>query len=407
MFIFLNKLKLNTLKNVFTSYHILFYLICFVFILLDSITGRNFVILYQNDKFGDLFKVMDTLKIIKCWNGDNPYLDNNLGINFLPPFTILLYSFFALFINYFKIKYLYFYLLFLFIIFFTLFYLLKKRLTVKVFLLLILTYPFLFTIQRGNFAILVFLFLIISYVYNKQIILSIFFLSLAISLKITPIIFILPLLFKQNIIVIIKKLFLLIILTFTINFTSIQILNKLLSIETYNYQIFFKSQAKYSKIMIENNGGLNYGNSLYMPIKYFISNISNNNSYNHYFLDFNPYLICFLMSAPFTLFFLLRSLKKNYISSDKILEFVSISFILFTPVSADYYLLILLIPLIICNFSTFSILKKFLYILILLPKVIIYNNITISSFINPFFLTILLLLIIFEHNFNSLEKTSC
>ena len=397
MFIFLNNNKVNSLKKFLTFYHIFFYVICFTFILITSITGKYFIVIFAHDIFADFFKVMGGLRIIDCWNGENPYLDINLGINFLPPFSIFLYSFFATFIKYSSIKYIYFYFIFLVIIFYSFFVLQKNRISGKVFLLMVFTYPFLINIQRGNFAILVFLFLFSSYLHKRNIFKSIFFLALAICIKITPIVFIIPLLIGESKVNIIRKLILLIIFIFLINCVSIIIVDYLLLNDIYNYKLFFISQAKYTKLMIENNGGLNYGNSIYMPVKFIIQKYFSNSIFNFKFSQFSPYVISIFLSLPFLIIYIYQSAIQKSIKNSVLLEFIAICFILFTPVSADYYLVILFLPLLLNDFSYFSLSKKLLYIIILLPKVLILKNITVSSFINPLLLVVLLLTCIYEN----------
>jgi hypothetical protein len=76
------------------------------------------------------------------------------------------------------------------------------------------------------------------------------------------------------------------------------------------------------------------------------------------------------------------------------------------PVTADYYLLLLFIPLILIPFQHFSFQKKICYFLLLLPKEIINTNIfigkdlPIGAFVNPILLTIILFDILNLINFN-------
>jgi hypothetical protein len=405
MFIFSN--KINSLKYFFIFYHKIFYMICLTFIFINAISGNSFIILNENDIFADFFKVMDSLKIINCWDGYNPYLNNDLGLNFLPPFSIFLYSFFATLIKLTSIRYKYFYFIFLISIFLSLFTLLKNRLSGKDFLLLLFTYPILINIQRGNFAILVFLFLLAAFIHKENKYKSMFFLSLSICIKITPFIFILPLLIGDTFNNILKKILLIIIFIIFINYISIVYINYLSLNDIYNYKLFFTSQFKYSKLMIENNGGLNFGNSFYMPFKFILSKYFSNSVSLNKLLNFSPYSISFFLSFPFLLIFIYQSIIKKSINNLVLLEFISICFLLFTPVSADYYLIILFLPLLLNDIKYFSSFKKLLYIIILLPKVLTFNNITVSSFINPFLLFLLLFICILENKVIMNETFAC
>lgn len=189
-----------------------------------------------------------------------------------------------------------------------------------------------------------------------------------------------------------------------INYISIFCINHLLENDIYNYKFFFTSQLKYSNLMIENNGGLNFGNSIYVPIKFILSNYFSKNLYSINFLNYSPYIISIFLSLPFVLIFLYQLIIKKYINNYVLLEFLSICFLLFTPISADYYLIILFLPLLFNDFNFFNPTKKLLYIIILLPKVLTFNNVTISSFINPTLLILLLLICILENKVNINEK---
>jgi len=86
------------------------------------------------------------------------------------------------------------------------------------------------------------------------------------------------------------------------------------------------------------------------------------------------------------------------------LEFISLSFILFTPVSADYYLLILLIPIILNNFNYINSKRKILYLILFTPKIFLIKGVTISTIINPILILILLYFLFKQYSNKSINS---
>ena len=199
---------------------------------------------------------------------------------------------------------------------------------------------------------------------------------------------------------IIKKILILFSLVFLINLISIIFVEFSINSKIYDYRLFFTAQKTYESPMIENFGGLNYGSSIYMPIRYFLQYPIFKNSIFSTISQINPYFVCFLISLPFTILILLKN--KINLDFNKFLELTTIYITLFTPITGDYYLLLLLIPLLIIKNDYFSRIKQFLYIAILLPKIFIYHGKTISTFVNPLLLLILLVVILFEKKNNSI-----
>ena len=286
--------KINfSINSFFITYHLLFYIICFLTIFLNSISSINLTILFEKDIFADLYKVMDALKIIHCWPENNTYDEKTLGINFLPPFTILIYTFFAYIIKILNLNNLIFYLILISFVFISLYNLLKNKFSKLILFLILSTYPFLFTIQRGNFSLLVFLFLIATFVYRNNRNKSLFFLALAVCIKITPIIFFIPLLVGNRPKIIIHKILIFLLFMILINILSILIVSIVVTNDIYDFKLFFVSQYNYSKVMISNNQGLNYGNSLYMMIKVILNKYFSSNIIKDLYFITSPYLVSF------------------------------------------------------------------------------------------------------------------
>ena len=397
----------NNFQN-FVKYFFILNSIIFTFIiLLEVFLNVNVKAYYNyNDIFGDFLKAADSLHIVKLWNGINHYdllLEQKAVHHVVPPFTIFIWAVSSYLIKFFFNKYLFYFLIFIFPIFVIFLY---KSIKVKYFFILLLSYPILFAIQRGNVAILVFIFTFFSYYFyiKDKIILSLIFLVLATSLKVTPILFIFLLLdfkkFKESF----RILFIFLLILFVFNIIIININILIVDINIYDSTNFFKYIKVYNTYAIYNFGGLFYGSSLYMPILTIIKSI-NNNLY-HLFILINPYFFNFLIFA--IIFFIKNNLYsiKYYLNNKYLkLEIITICFILFMPVTGDYYLLFLFLPLIFIPFTFFSDIKKLCYLFLLIPKelintqIIIGIELPIGAFINP----ILLLIILFDilNSFNS------
>jgi hypothetical protein len=409
-----NKLTNYLIPNSINSFLKTFFIlnsIIFTIIVLLNVFFDIKIVAYTDytDIFGDFLKAADSLHITKLWDGENYYdfLLEKKGIHHVvPPFTIFIWAISSYAIKYFLNKYLFYFIFFVLPLCILFIY---KSLKFKNFYILLFSYPILIAIQRGNVAILVFIFLFSSFYFFKKekIITSIFFLILATSLKVTPLLFILLLFDYKNIKKSIKifLIFILTLLTFNI---LIIFLNKLLvNRNIYDSMNFFKYLKVYNSYAIEKLGGLRYGSSLYMPILTSFKVFSNN--LFRYFTLLNPYLFNLLI---FTIFFFIKNKInsiKYYLNDENIkLELITICFLLFMPVTADYYLILLFLPLIFIPFSYFSNIKILAYLLLLIPKEIINTNIFIGkdlpvgAFINP----ILLLLILFDilKIFNFSEK---
>jgi hypothetical protein len=385
-------LKISDRKDFITKYLIVFWSFCFLNILLNAFFNIKLTIFFTNDQFADLLKVADTLKIVDCWYGLNPY--DTIGINYLPPFSIFLYSLFTFTFKYlsFNLSPNQFYLLLIFIFFFFFAFIFTKIFNIRKYnLLFLFSYPFLFSLERGNFALIVFLLLLFSIYFKKNNKISIFLLSLAVSIKLTPIIFFLILIHDNSIHQIVRKLFLLCFYLLVINLISIYSLSFFLDQYSYSVLNFFSEQIIYENLMIRNLGGLSYGNSIYMPI-YVITKILKNPFLDSFF-SLSPYFISIILFILFIIFLVIR-FKNNIIillnNYNFKLELFCLSFILFTPVSADYYLLILFIPITLLNFDYINLYRKILYLILFLPKIFLIKGVTLGTIINPIIISLLI-----------------
>ncbi len=352
------------------------------------------------DVFADFFKVMDALHIDDSWKGENAY--GTVGINHIPPFAMAIYATMALFLKYISVYKLVSYLI-VFII--PLFVILKKSNLFtnqsNYWFLILFSYPVLQILSRGNLAGLVFVFLTLSILNIKNILVSMFFLALAVSLKITPIIFIayFVIYYHNNIKRIVYGSVAFILLLLLVNYISIEILSFSVSKAIYDPFKFFSSIRKYEDVMVYNFGGLSYGSSFYMAFRsiffkfYLLSHLQIIKT----LLSIKPLIINLFV----VLFFLaIYFLKHNYASFkalllDKhvVLKVCSIIFILFTPVTADYYLAILFLPLFFVPFSLFGNQERVLYLLLLIPKnyFFFHGFVSIQVYLNPLLLLLMLI----------------
>ncbi len=366
--------------------------------------------------FNDFFEVMNFVGITHTW--DLPSIYAEKGINFLPPFCISIYAACALVIKYLKITK---YIIFLIVFFVPLAIVLKKSdLFVnksKYWFLILFSYPVLFVITRGNIAILVFLFLVLSVLYADKIALSMLFLAMAVSIKVTPIIFIIY--FVAHYINNIKKLFASLLLFFAflflLNYLSIIFIAKAVPAAAYNPYNFFKSIAIYDSWMLYKFGGFAYCSSFYLPFRFLAYKAY---GYLHislfqFILNVKPLLINLTVVIILLLIYLykhsLKLLFEMIFDKDKMLKMASIIFILFTPITNDYYLTVLFLPLFFIPFNQFTLQEKIILLLILIPKNFIYFNraaISPQVFINPALLMAWLLIVTGIYNFDFITGNS-
>src|SRR5437763_15503063 len=98
-------LEINNISS-FLKTTFLFVLIACFFNTIATSLGFSFpyntFLFKPEDIFADFFKVMDALKITDTWSGPNFY--DEIGINFLPPFAISIYTAVALMINHYYLN---------------------------------------------------------------------------------------------------------------------------------------------------------------------------------------------------------------------------------------------------------------------------------------------------------------
>jgi hypothetical protein len=389
--------SVNFLSKYFGSY--LF--ICVLEYLISNFFNIKCAIFFQNDRFGDLLKVGDYLNIVDCWKAFNPY--KLFGINFLPPFTIIIYTFFLgiykPFLN--LIQPGNFYLLLVILTYLIIWFNVKRSALPKHYFLFLFSFPILFTIERGNFAFFVFISVFLFIYFRKIEFVSMLFLAIAVSIKITPFIFVLLLFHGKNLKNGVYLLFKFLSILSILNFTSILFVNNFYKSNIYSASNFFGAQKIYEDIMITKFGGINFCSSFFMPLYYFFQIKAVKNQYTDSLMSYNPYLIVFLIGLIIFVFAYLKfknsviSIWGNYFLK---LEVLCLIIILFSPISADYYLSFALIPLL--NYDSFKISSKrmLLYLFLFLPKLFFFKGITISTIINPLLIIILLFFILIEFN---------
>lgn len=302
--------------------------------------------------FNDFFEVMTYVGIIKVW--DLPSIYAEKGVNFLPPVCISFYAVCALIIKYLSINK---YILFLIAYLLPLAIILKKSPKFanksKYWFLILFSYPILFVVTRGNVAIFVFLFLVLSILYADKIALSMLFLAMAVSIKVTPVIFIIYFIayYRNNIKKLFTTLLLFVTFLFLVNYLAIVLLTNTVPATAYNPYNFFNSVKVYESFMLYKFGGLAWGSSFYMPLRFLASR-----AYDHlhlgflqFFLDMKPLLFNLIVAIILLLIYLykynVKSLFVMLFDKNKMLKIASIVFILFTPIAADYYLTVLFLPL--------------------------------------------------------------
>ena len=266
-----------------------------------------------------------------------------------------------------------------------------KEQTIKnVFVFSFLTYPFLFVVDRANIEIFVFMFLyLFIFFYEKQkIIISIIFLSCAISMKLFPAVFIMLLLSDKKYKEAIYTILLVIIIT----------MGGYLS---YNGNLFDNIQTHMSRLSGYSigyailNEGLYFGNSLWGPVKLMIIGSG---------IKCTPALATKVYSISVMILFAFISVYiifKEKIFWKKIALLV-FSMNLFPFVSGDYKLIHIFLPLFLFinyeNEERFDLLYSILFGLLLIPKAYVHYRvnpeITSSIIISPLLMAFFTIVII-------------
>ncbi len=350
------------------------------------------------DRFGDFFKLMDGLHIVKVWDGPVDYNANGL------PFATAIYALLAKLILFTHSKYGIFIGIHLLLLSAIYFLVRKTGNNLQVFIMVAIVYPLLFAIDRGNIiSIFVFLTLLITFRF-KNLILFTLGIAVAASIRITPIIFIIlffigkPFSFKD----LVKVIVTLAVWLILINGLSIFINYRILPEGSYNLSVFFSSLNEYNSIYVANMRGLGYGSSLFMPMLWAFKKL-------HITEFFSPLVV----PAAIGLLVILISLRKRSINQlikdifipSKLSFILCISFVLFQPVTCDYYLLIMLIPVLLYPSTRYSFWYALIYGALLGAKNYPFiattggNFISLQVIVNP-----VLLLLLFLAEFDLIKK---
>ena len=359
----------------------------------------NSFLVDPKDRFGDFFKVIDAFNIVKIWPGDNPY--EGATQIYARPFASLYYVLFGKLILQFGHQYLiYAALCFTFLISIVLTSSIAGS-NLKTIFLALVSYPVIFAIDRGNFAIIVFLFLLIALITRRDF-LSTFLIAAAASLKITPLIFILPLLVREPITIrrTVKIIAQTAIWLLLINFFSAMILKQIFTTAQQGASELSDNLVLYTNTMITDMRGLGHGSSLYMPLVW----ISYQLGMKDYFLShvkpiLMPVVVGGVIASALTLKGEFIQKFRKTLSFENLIFPLCLSFVLFTPVSADYYLIILLLPLLIFPQTKYSFAYFLLYGVLLGAKNFVWLGdvqpgfqvyVSWQVFINPMLILILL-----------------
>ena len=288
-----------------------------------------------------------------------PYITPHLNFSFyyqtnfaLPPIYSLISGINAIFLKLLNPYLVYFLniLLFLIIFFFqTKNFLIDKKISIIIFICSVFSYTVLFMMNRGHifsaFTCLILIQILINCYLKKNFILNCFLVLLAFSSKSTALCFALIVFYYD--ISFYKKIiyfFLLLVLApvFYILFNEF---NYFFLGNIWSFYIDFAetfkmhSQPLYYKGYIIGNGGLSFGSSLWGPMKIFLISFSNFNP--HIWLKIT-FLFCSLIFLIFTLLFFLKKINISVFAYTLVSYYILVS-----PVSADYHLIIFFAPLLL------------------------------------------------------------
>ena len=387
--------KLFKLIIVFLSIQILFNLI---FFLLGFKHPYNIFLFDPNDRFADILKTSDSFGIADTWPGDNSWYRPLL--NALPPFQLLLEISFAYIVHFTKLNGLILLFLIYSVIVFSLFLIInyKSQISFKksFFFISILNYGFITFLDRGNSSILTFIFLLLFLVEIDNPKFSMLGLAISISLKITPIYFFIYVLFykKQQFRIYIYYLVLYLFLINSFSYLFVSNFYRIKLNDIYNLNTFLIGGKSYLNTYLYGGAGIAYGSSL---ITFFSFLLLILNSLLHITdnipLPLSQLSFLLLLSSYFFIY-----LYRNFFFKEKfhLLLFVFVTFLLFSPVTGDYYLSYLVLPFLYYNEHVNR--KYILPIALLLsPKnYFFYHQYSIQIAINPFLMCLILYMIFLD-----------
>ncbi|MDD2828637.1 MAG: glycosyltransferase 87 family protein [Sulfuricurvum sp.] len=271
----------------------------------------------------------------------------------------------------------------------------------NILLLIFLSYPFLFDLDRANIEWMVFLFTSWSlyFYYENKHNLAIVFLSMAVSMKFYPIIFLTLFLLDKKYTVMVKTILLTSLITLISMYSFSGELN-----ETYK-NILLGQQFFKDNYVLADFGGLAYNNSLFGILKFV--NLAMKKVIGIKLLSL-VYFITVISIYSSLVYFMWRKNLKRW---EKI-TIITFSMLLFPFVSFDYKLLFVFIPIFYFireedTHHTMGMIPIVLFALLLIPKnfYFIYANISISILLNPLIM-VSLILIVLSNNSNNKKVTN-
>ncbi len=404
------------------------------------------------DRFADFFKVIDAFHIADTWGEGNPY---DLMYKFYAmPFSTLYYYSFALLIRLVGSGILVYGLLNLVLAAWHWWYCRRNGNPNGAIVLSLLSYPVLYAIDRGNFAILVYLLVFTALTTSRDTV-AMIMLAAATALKITPVIFIIATLLKRPVtfrrILATGAIFTSSLVAILVG--SVLIIKWQLTDAPFTLTEFSEMAKYYNDAYVSEFRGLSYGSSAYEALLYIFHKSGLLASVQFFFKPITVPLFCAFavvvglhfrskLPSPYRVFLIfaflfielaaiislhlpptlilvlfagslftiwnLESLDSTmgfscviekiaaYINFEKAVFITSISFVLFSPVTGDYYLLFMLIPLLMFPKATYSLGYVVVYGLLLGAKNIGYfpdtvggNPLSPQPFLNPLLLTMM------------------
>jgi hypothetical protein len=259
------------------------------------------------------------------------------------------------------------------------------------FIILFFSHAFLFAFFRGNPVLASSLFVMVSimYFYRSYDICSVVILLIASFIH--PLALIYSILFFNPKYI---KLFFI----FTLSYLIFNLIFYILISDTNLFtdiKLHFSSLERYKASYIFGTAGDLFNNSIFLVLK-----VISKNTHLNFLLN-----TIFIINITIILYCLYIRFKYN---SFLFLLILPVSTILFSPVSADYRLLYLFIPLIFLIKSNKFIMASY-FLIIILPKNLIWYTslstwgITINSFINPVMLFLLLIYLPIYYRDNNLH----
>ncbi len=379
----------------FLSIQLLFNLF---FFLLGFHHPYNIFLFDPNDRFADILKTSDSFGIADTWPGDNSWYRPLL--NALPPFQLFLEISFGYIVNFTKLNGVILLFIIYSIIILAIFLIINYKTQISFkksfFLVCVLNYGFITFLDRGNSSIFTFIFLLLFLINIDNPKSSMLSLAISISLKITPIYFFIYVLFykKEQIKFYIIYLFIYLFLINSISYFFVSNFYTIYLNEIYNLKTFLIGGKLYLNTYLYGGGGIAYGSSLITFFVFLLKVLKKIlNLKENIVLPLSQMSFLLLLSSYYFVY-----LYKNYFLKERfhLLLFLFITFLLFSPVTGDYYLSYLVLPFL---FYKENINNKYILpiALLLSPKnYIFYSSFSIQIAINPILMCWILYMIFFD-----------